>query len=120
MENDRPTFFELVKALDDYLESLGTSFNGIEKYNLNCAQHILGILEREMQQLKTESFTKLRHHDPDLINNDSLSKKIIAGELDHKWKETVNKVLLETIPKVKVSDPSHLRNKKTESNKNDS
>ena len=115
MKNDYPDCFELIRAMDEFLTDIRLKLEGPDRYNLQCAKHVLTILRREIKQTEEDpanpnnysaEFTKLMTGEKGSIKN--FSKNIRDGKYDGNWDTTLMTVLNQVISKVKISNPNHL------------
>ena len=47
-QHDQPDCFELIRTVNDFLESIEGKLHGSDKYGLQCAKHVLNIIAREL------------------------------------------------------------------------
>ena len=117
--NDQPDSFELLQTVSDFLTSIEGKLQGSDKYNLQCAKHVLTIMQREIKQDQTDFPDEnggLNHFYKLLSKQNGDVKKLCSdireGQYDYNWTDTLEAVLNHVIEKVKISDPNHLRDKK--------
>ena len=48
-QHDQPDCFELIRTVNDFLESIEGKLHGSDKYGLQCAKHVLNIIAREIE-----------------------------------------------------------------------
>ena len=118
--NDQPDCFELLQTVTDFLTSIEGKLQGSDKYNLQCAKHVLTIMVREIKQTQADfpdengdlsHFYKLLSQQKGDVGK--FCSDIREGKYDYNWTDTLEAVLDHVIEKVKISDPSHLRVKKS-------
>ena len=101
-QHDQPDCFELIRTVNDFLESIEGKLHGSDKYGLQCAKHVLNIIAREIEGAP----------DGSLQTADDIKKlclEIREGKYDGNWPETLKDILDHVVEKVKISDPNHLR-----------
>ena len=101
-QHDQPDCFELIRTVNDFLESIEGKLHGSDKYGLQCAKHVLNIIAREIEG----------GADGSLQTADDIKKLCLGireGKYDDNWPETLGRILDHVVEKVKISDPNHLR-----------
>jgi len=101
-QHDQPDCFELIRTVNDFLESIEGKLHGSDKYGLQCAKHVLSIISREIEGEPDGSLQTAE-------DIEKLCLGIREGKYDDNWPETLRHILDHVVEKVKISHPNHLK-----------
>ena len=115
MIQDRPDLPEILRAVREFITSVLDALDDQARYHALCANHLLGIAERELAlgpDLEAAALARRRAFLGVEGSPEALTARLCAairdGDCDTRWDETVALVLDEVIAKVKVTKPDHL------------
>lgn len=122
MPHDWPDLPELVRTVREFLRTLDDDLEGQQHYRARCAEYLLGIVERELQEWQPQPGGDDEALEAVLSKAavggsgspiERLSRALREGHFDQDLDSLLPELLRHVEHKISVSKPQYLRNQQT-------